>query len=75
MDARPHLSVAGAPAGAVLSVDGVAVGQAADYAPDKKLLTLDHGTHHVVISAGAQVIFDNSVYLGDGTDRVISLPQ
>jgi hypothetical protein len=75
VDARPHLAIAGAPAEALLNVDGVALGAAADYAPDRRVLALDHGTHRVVVSVGGRVLFDNSIYFGNGTDRVVTLPQ
>ncbi len=75
VDTRPHLSVSNAPPGAVLIVDNVSVGPAAYYAPDKMQLALDHGTHHVVIRSNATILFDNSVYLGDATNRTINLPH
>lgn len=75
VDTRPLLSIANAPADAQVAVDGVQMGDAAQYAPDKKQITLDHGTHHVVVTASGKVLFDNAVYLGDGTNRTINLPN
>lgn len=75
VDARPHLSIAHAPPGATLTVDGVRVGDAASFRPGVRALALDRGTHHVVIRDGARVLFDNVVYLGGGTTRTIDLPR
>jgi hypothetical protein len=75
VDTRPHLSIANAPAGAILTIDGTTIGPAADYAPSVKQLALDHGTHLIVISSGGTTLFSNSVYLGDGTSRTITLPN
>jgi hypothetical protein len=75
VDTRPHLSISNAPGAALLTVDGVSLGNASNYAPDEKQLILEHGTHHVVVSVAGAVLYNNSVYLGDGTNRTIALPQ
>lgn len=75
VNARPHLSIAHAPAGATLTVDGVAVGQASSFRPGVRALALDRGTHQVVIRDGGKTLFDNSVYLGGDTTRTIDLPH
>jgi len=74
VDTRPHLSIAGAPAGAQLVIDNVSLGAAADYAPGSREIALDHGTHHVVITNGGTVLYDNSIYLGNGADSTITVP-
>jgi hypothetical protein len=75
VDTRPHLCIANAPADALLSVDGVALGSAAAYAPGVRELALDHGTHRVTVTENGKVLFDNSVYLGDGANSTVTLPQ
>ena len=75
VDSRPQLSIANAPPNSLLTIDNVQLGDAAQYAPDKKQIALDHGTHHIVITASGTVLFDNLVYLGDGTNRTIELPH
>lgn len=75
VDTRPHLSIAGAPEGAQLTVDNVALGDASSYTPDKREITLDHGTHHVVVTNNGKVLYDNSVYLGDGASSTVTIPQ
>jgi hypothetical protein len=75
VDARPHLSITGAPDGAQLVVDNVALGAAANYAPGKQEIALDHGTHHVVITNDGTVLYNNSIYLGAGADSTITVPQ
>ena len=56
-------------------VDNVAVGDASDYAPDKREITLDAGMHHIVVTAGGKVLYDNSIYLGDGASSTVTVPQ
>jgi len=75
VNTRPHLSIAGAPAGAQLVIDNVNMGAAANYAPGAQEIALDHGTHHVVITNGGTVLYNNSIYLGAGADSTITVPQ
>ncbi len=75
VDTRPHLSVTGAPAGSVLTIDNISMGDATAYTPDKKLITLDHGTHHVIVTSNGKTLYDNAVYLGNGANSTITIPQ
>jgi hypothetical protein len=47
VDTRPALAIAGAPAGSVLYVDGVAVGDPASYDGRPNALRVEPGTHDV----------------------------
>ena len=49
VDTRPALAVAGAPAGSVLYVDGVAVGDPGSYDGRPNVLRVEPGTHDVEI--------------------------
>jgi hypothetical protein len=51
------------------------LGAAANYAPGKQEIALDHGTHHVVITNDGTVLYNNSIYLGAGADSTITVPQ
>jgi hypothetical protein len=63
------LSFAGLPPSATISVDGAAIGTAADYAA--KVLAVSPGTHRVTVQNGGQVLVDRDVYVGrDSTVKV-----
>ena len=50
-DTRPSLAVEGAPAGAILFVDGVRVGEAILYDGEPNVLLVEPGTHTVTVRA------------------------
>ncbi len=62
VDDSPAISISGAPVGAILVVDGIAVGAAADYSQGKALQVLP-GRHVVVLRAGGQVIASREVFV------------
>jgi len=53
----PTLIVTGAPSGAVLFVDGLDMGSAAQYDGNPKVLAVLEGTHHVEVRLGANVVY------------------
>lgn len=57
-DTRPSLAIAGAPAGAVLFLDGVRVGEAALYDGQPNVLRVEPGTHTVTVRGadGAELL-------------------
>ena len=64
VDTRPALAVAGAPAGTLLVVDGVAAGEAAAYDGHPNVLRLEPGTHLVEIrDHSGQVLFSQRVFI------------
>jgi hypothetical protein len=63
-DTRPSLAVVGAPACAVLMVDGNEVGPAATYAGNPTVLRVEPGTHVVEISCpGGASLFSQRVFV------------
>ena len=64
--ATPSLIVSGAPAGAVLYVDGLAMGPAAQYDGNPKMLAVLEGTHQVEVRQGATVVYSEKAYVGSG---------
>ena len=75
VDAKPHLGIDNAPAGAVLAVDGVGMGEARQFAPAQRLLAVEAGTHHVVVTLSGRVLLDQNIYFGDSADHIISVPN
>lgn len=74
VDSRPFISIANAPPSAILVIDGVQIGLAADYDGKKQKLQLERGTHKVAILQAGQVVFENTVYLGDEVTKTITVP-
>ncbi|HTN51927.1 MAG TPA: hypothetical protein VML50_05955 [Anaeromyxobacter sp.] len=63
-DTRPALAFEGAPAGAVLFVDGLQIGDPSLYDGQPQVLVVEPGTHLVVIrAADGAVILEQKVYV------------
>lgn len=71
VDSRPGISIAGAPAGATLLVDGVPVGNAADYNGEPNVLLIEPGTHRIVVKQGAAVIYDQQIFVDSESKRIV----
>ncbi|MGB8930496.1 MAG: hypothetical protein WCC48_04505 [Anaeromyxobacteraceae bacterium] len=63
VDTRPAIAVVGAPAGTLLVVDGLAVGDPARFNGNPNILRLEPGTHDVEIRSGDSVIFSQRVFV------------
>lgn len=70
VDSRPSISIAGAPADALLLVDGVLVGKAARYDGEPNLLLVEPGTHRIVIQQGGAVLYDQHLFVDSETKRI-----
>lgn len=63
-DTRPGLAFEGAPEGATVYVDGLAMGEAAKYDGNPGILLVEPGTHRVSVTApDGSVLLDRSVYV------------
>ena len=71
---NPGLLVAGAPAGAVLIVDGIDMGQARQYAGNTALPVVP-GRHVVEVRSGNVVIYREEVYVGASVIRTVHVPR
>lgn len=69
----PELIVTGVPAGSVLFVDGVQIGQAAQGGGRSRVLDVAAGTHTVEVKTGDTVAYRESTYVGPGDKRVITV--
>lgn len=63
VDDRPTLAFKGAPDNAILFVDGINMGPAAQYDGDPKVLTVEPGTHNVIVNIGNEAIFEKRVFV------------
>jgi hypothetical protein len=63
VDTRPALAIAGAPSGTVLYVDGIAIGNPADYDGQPNVLRVEPGTHEIEIRDGSgRTLFKQRVF-------------
>ncbi|MCX7056344.1 MAG: hypothetical protein NTZ79_03895 [Proteobacteria bacterium] len=60
------LVVEGAPAGATLYIDGLAMGLAAEFNGKPKVLTVLEGAHNVEIRVGSAVVFGEKAFVSNG---------
>jgi hypothetical protein len=63
VDTRPAIAVIGAPAGAVLFLDGVAMGDPASFDGNPGVLRVEPGTHQIEIRVGGQTAFTEKVFV------------
>ena len=70
---QPSLVVKGAPSGADLYVDGLAMGPAAQFDGNPNVLAVLEGVHQVEIRQGNAVIYHDKVFLSSGETHPITL--
>jgi hypothetical protein len=74
-DTRPSIAVNGAPATAVLEVDGIVHGNAEEFNGDPKVLLIESGTHTVRVLDGDEVLLSQDIYVSNGETRVLTLKR
>lgn len=70
--ARPTLTVLGAPAGAVLFIDGLQIGAAANYNGKPNTLLIEEGVHRVELRQGATVLMARQILASGGENTKLS---
>ena len=70
VDSRPGIVIAGAPEEAILLVDGIRIGKAADYNGEPNQLLIEPGTHRIVVQQGGVVIYDQLIFVESETKRI-----
>ena len=70
---QPSLSVRGAPAGAILYVDGLSVGDARQYDGNPSVLAVLEGVHQIEVRQGASVLLRQKVMLASGETRALTV--
>ena len=63
VDTRPAIAVVGAPSGAVLFLDGLAVGDPAAYDGNPGVLRVEPGTHQVELRVDGRTTFTQRVFV------------
>jgi len=63
VDDRPTLAFKGAPEGALLYIDGLNMGGAAQYNGEPNVLTIEPGTHSVRVTLNNEVIYEQRVFV------------
>jgi uncharacterized lipoprotein YajG len=70
LDERPSLSLSGAPAEAVLFVDGLDMGPAKAYDGRPQVLRLEPGTHLIEVKSAGVTIFKQTVFIESGLKEI-----
>ena len=63
VDSRPSISIKGAPANAELLIDGLSMGKANSYNGEPQTLTIEPGTHRVLITENGNVLYDHNIFV------------
>ncbi len=72
---RPAIAIAGAPAGAILEVDGISHGAASQYDADPATLLIEPGAHVVRVLLNGNVLLKRDVYVRDGETRILTIER
>ena len=71
--AKPSLIVHGAPSGAVLYVDGLAMGAASQFDGNPKTLAVLEGPHQLEIRQGNATLYHDKMFVGSGETHTITV--
>src|SRR6202171_2227060 len=69
----PTLIVKGAPAGSVLYVDGLSMGNAAQFDGNPKTLAVLEGTHQVEVRLGGTVVYREKAFASSGESHTVTV--
>jgi len=73
--APPTLIVKGAPAGSMLFVDGLAMGNAAQFDGNPKTLAVLEGTHQVEVRLGSSVVYREKAFASGGESHTVTVSR
>jgi len=71
----PTLIVKGAPAGSILFVDGLSMGNAAQFDGNPKTLAVLEGTHQVEVRLGNAVVYTEKAFSSSGESHTVTVSQ
>jgi len=69
----PTLIVRGAPAGSILYVDGLSMGNAAQFDGNPKTLAVLEGTHQVEVRVGDSVVYKEKAFTNSGESHTVAV--
>jgi hypothetical protein len=69
----PTLTVTGAPSGAILFIDGLDMGSAAQYDGNPKVLAVLEGTHQVEVRLGVNVVYKEKAFVSSGQSHNVAV--
>lgn len=72
-DERPTIGFKGAPDGAMIFVDGIAMGPAARFDGKKEALLVEPGSHVVEVRMGKRTLLSERVFLGSRATRTFTV--
>lgn len=75
LEEKPRLAFANASPTAMLFINGILIGPAADYDGKKNTLQVGTGTHTVEVRENDRVVLSEKIYLGSDMTKTISLPK
>lgn len=70
-DTRPALAIRGAPADAMLQVDGLTIGAAAQFHGQPTVLKVEPGRHTITIVRRGQTLLTERLFLGEGEVKIL----
>ena len=71
----PTLIVKGAPAGSILYVDGLAMGNAAQYDGNPKTLAVLEGTHQVEVRLRSTLVYREKEFSSSGESHTVTVTR
>lgn len=63
VDSRPSLAVKGSSSTAELIIDGLNMGKAANYNGDPQILSVEPGTHRVLIIDNGAILYEQNIFV------------
>ncbi len=74
VDEHPAILVQGAPAGAMLSVDGLVAGRVTDAGGAPQAIRVEPGTHVIAVGSNGMTLLRERVFVDDGIVKTITIP-
>jgi hypothetical protein len=72
VDSRPTLSFVNAPEGAIVLVDNLKMGDAAQYTGKPKVLVIEPGTHEIVLIQNGNEVYRQTIFV-ESEHKVITI--
>lgn len=63
IDSRPAISIDGGPKDAEVFIDGIKVGTSDDFDGHPNVLTIEQGTHQIIVKKNGQILFQQKFFV------------